>query len=223
MTSLRNYGLELIVVVVNHGMGRKIAKYAKSLGTSGSTVCYGKGTLKPNKLLEFFDLGQVEKEIILIINDSFSTKTVLEGLNKKYKFFKPSRGIAFSIPVKQLLGSNYIESKPIDKEVKNYMYNAIFTIVNKGKSEDVIEAARLAGANGGTIINARGSGHNENEKIFNLEITPEKEVIFILCNKDITDKVADSIKDKLNIDEPGNGIIFIQDVSNAYGLFGQKE
>lgn len=223
MTSLSNYGLELIVIVVNHGMGRKIAKYAKSLGISGSTVCYGNGTVKSNKLLEFFDLGQVEKEIILIINDSFSTKTILEALNIKYKFSKPNHGIAFSIPVKQLIGSNHIESKPIDKEVRNIMYNAIFTIVNKGKSEDVIEAARLAGANGGTIINARGSGHNENEKIFNLEITPEKEIIFILCNKDITEKVADSIKDKLNIDEPGNGIIFIQDVNNAYGLFEQKE
>ncbi|HPD99849.1 MAG TPA: P-II family nitrogen regulator [Bacillota bacterium] len=217
------FSLELICIVVNNGIGRKIAKFSKTLGVSGSTVCLGKGTVKPSKLLEFFDLVQTEKEVILIINDSFSTKSVLEGLNEKFKFAKPNHGIAFSIPVKQLIGSNFVEPKVLDEEVKQTMYNAIFTIINKGKSDQVIDAARSAGANGGTIINARGSGNHETEKLFNLEITPEKEIILILCKNEITNKVVNSIREKLNIDEPGNGIVFVQDVNYTYGLVDQTK
>ncbi len=57
---------------------------------------------------------------------------------------------------------------------KNTMYDAIFVVVDKGKAEFVVEAANEAGAKGGTIIHARGAGEYEIEKIFSMEIEPEK-------------------------------------------------
>ena len=35
------------------------------------------------------------------------------------------------------------------------MYKAIFTVVDRGKGENVMDAAKSAGARGGTIINAK--------------------------------------------------------------------
>ncbi len=99
------------------------------------------------------------------------------------------------------------------------MYKAIFTIVDRGKAEDVITAATCAGSRGGTIINARGSGIHETSKLFNMEISPEKEVVLILAKTEDVTKITDTIVEQLDINKPGNGIIFVQSVENAYGLY----
>ena len=98
------------------------------------------------------------------------------------------------------------------------MYRAIFTIVDRGRAEDVMDAANEVGAKGGTIINARGSGIHETNKLFSMEIEPEKEMVMILSEKSVVDSIVSSIRKKLDIDKPGKGIIFVQEVSRAYGL-----
>ncbi len=70
-----------------------------------------------------------------------------------------------------------------------------------------------------TIINARGSGIHETNKIFSMEIEPEKEVVLLISEKTLTKQIISSIKEQLQIDEPGKGIIFVQDINKAYGLY----
>jgi nitrogen regulatory protein PII len=91
--------------------------------------------------------------------------------------------------------------------------------VDRGKAEDVIDAATKAGSKGGTIINARGSGIHETSKLFSMDIEPEKEIVIILSEVESTEKIVSSIRSHLKIDEPGNGIIFIQDVNKTYGIY----
>lgn len=81
-----------------------------------------------------------------------------------------------------------------------------------------MDIATESGATGGTIINARGSGIHETHKLFNFDIEPEKEVVLILSKTDLTEQIATSIRDKLEINKPGNGIIFIQEVAKTYGI-----
>ena len=99
------------------------------------------------------------------------------------------------------------------------MYHAITTIVEKGKAEEVIEAATKAGSKGGTIINGRGSGIHETSKLFSMDIEPEKEIVLILSEAEMTQAIVSSIGERLKINEPGNGIIYVQDVNKTYGLY----
>lgn len=98
------------------------------------------------------------------------------------------------------------------------MYRAIFVVVDKGKAENVMDVAREAGARGGTIINARGSGIHETATFLNMEIEPEKEIVLMLTLTSMTDDIVAAIRDNLRIDEPGQGILFVQEVSETYGL-----
>ena len=98
-------------------------------------------------------------------------------------------------------------------------YDSIFVIVDKGKGEDVVDAATDAGAQGATIINARGSGIHETSRIFAIEIEPEKEIVLILVEDKITEEVCKKINDTIKLNEPGNGILFVQNVSKAYGVY----
>lgn len=216
------FDLELICLIVNHGQARKITSYAREIGVTGSTVCLGKGTVKPNKFLEFFDLAESEREIILMIVDSVTSSRVMPMLNEKFKFYKRNHGIAFSVPVNDIVGSTAVPRSHTSGGKKMSGYKVIFTIVDKGNAELVIDAARKAGSKGGTIINARGSGIHETEKFFNMEFSPEKEIVLMLAEETIIEGIVSSIKKEINIDDPGNGIIFIQDVHRTYGLVDQK-
>jgi len=101
---------------------------------------------------------------------------------------------------------------------KSNQFDLIVTIVNKTHSEKVLEAARQAGAEGGTIIFGRGTGIHENAKLFGIAIEPEKELILTLIKKDLTESVLDSIVAKVNLDQPGKGIAFVLDVEKVVGI-----
>lgn len=211
---------ELIYVIVNYGMGSKILQKAKEYGISGGTVFLGRGTVN-NPLLNFLSLYDERKEIVLMGTDNHTADDALAELNKQFQFKKPNHGIVFTTSVCEIIGSrnSYCEENQEGRGVNKQMYQIIITIVNRGKAEEVIEAAKVAGSKGGTIVNARGSGVNETSKLFNMDIEPEKEMVIILSKQDITETIVSSIREKLEIDKPGNGIIFIQDIKKSYGIY----
>lgn len=211
---------ELIYVIVNYGMGSKILRKAKDCGISGGTVFLGRGTVN-NSLLNFLSLYDERKEIVLLGTDKLKAEQALIELDKEFQFKKPNHGIAFTTSACEIFGSRCYkcEEKKEERGVDNPMYKIIITIVNRGKAEDVIDAAKAAGSKGGTIINARGSGVNETRRLFHMDIEPEKEMVMILSKEDVADAIVSSIKECLDIDKPGNGIIFIQNVDKVYGIY----
>ena len=106
-----------------------------------------------------------------------------------------------------------------EKEVaKKEKYEVIVVIVNEGHSDKVMDAAREAGARGGTIAHARGSGTKDIEKKYGIVITPQKEMLYILVNENIRDKVMESVYKAAGIDTMGQGIIFSLPVDNVSGI-----
>ncbi|WBL16619.1 P-II family nitrogen regulator [Sutcliffiella sp. NC1] len=210
---------EQVCIIVDFGKGSKIVQTAKKHGISGGTILVGKGTVK-NRLLEMLGINDIRKEIIILVSDKNTVHHAIEQLDKKFKFSKPNHGIVYTTSIYRVLGAKCMK-ETINEEsgVNNTMYHAITVIVEKGNAELVIDAATEAGSKGGTIINARGSGIHETSKLFSMNIEPEKELVLILSEKESTENIISSIRSKLKIDEPGNGIIFIQDVNKTYGLY----
>lgn len=216
-----NTTYDLVYVIINQGLGSKVLQKAKEKGIHGGTIFYGLGTVR-HPLLNLLALYDEHKEIILMGGDSNTVDHVINHLIHSFKFHKPNHGILFRINSCRMLGSRFNDcnEREIIKEVKK-MYHIITTIVDKGKGEEVVNASKEAGASGGTIINARGSGVNETSKIFNMEIEPEKEIVMIVSHTDKSHQIIDKIKKDLNIDEPGQGILFVQEAAEVHGLFHQ--
>ncbi|NLY81254.1 MAG: P-II family nitrogen regulator [Clostridiales bacterium] len=218
LDSVANY--ELMCVVINYGMGSRVMHKAKQYGISGGTVFLGRGTVD-NALSKFLSLYDERKEIVLLGTDNHTADYVSTQLKKDFHFEKSNHGIIFTTSMSGIVGSSRFGDKKSEegRGVNKTMYQIIITIVNRGKAEDVIEAAEAVGSKGGTIINARGSGMHETSKLFNMEIEPEKEIVMILSKEDITDTIVSSIREKLKISKPGNGVIFIQNVNKTYGIY----
>lgn len=210
----------LLCTVVNFGVGSKVMSILRRQGVSGGTIFSGKGTVK-NFLLEILDLTDIRKEIVLSVTVPSLADRALEVLNKQLAFHKPHHGIAFTITVNSQVGVHPVSPDQAKERrgVIKPMYNAIFVVVDKGKAEEVIEAAKPAGARGATVINARGSGIHETKKLFAMPIEPEKEIVMILSQIELTSAIVSSIREELQIEEPGKGILFVLNVDQTYGLY----
>lgn len=107
------------------------------------------------------------------------------------------------------------KNKAIDGEIK---FELIITIVNRGYSDFVVEAARNAGASGGTIINGRGTGVHEKESILGVSIQPEKEMVLTIVKKEEKSKIIQAIVAGANLNKEGRGICFSLPVEDVAGI-----
>ncbi|WP_101697142.1 P-II family nitrogen regulator [Clostridium minihomine] len=97
-------------------------------------------------------------------------------------------------------------------------YNLIITIVNRGYSEQVMKAAELGGATGGTIVLARGVGNHEVENFLGISIQPEKEIILILTPRETKQQIMKSICQKCGFCTEARGMSFALPVDDALGF-----
>src|SRR5690625_577813 len=172
----------LFCLIVDFGKGSKMVKEAKRLGATGGTIFLGKGSVSSH-MLDLLGFSEIRKEVLVIVISRELEDNLYQGLNKKFSLEKPHRGIAFSMPLKYCFGMRKMQGHTrSDKQgVNKVEHEAIFTIVDKGLSEQVLDAAKKAGATGGTVIHGRGSGTQEKAILFNIEIEPEKEIVLILA------------------------------------------
>ena len=97
-------------------------------------------------------------------------------------------------------------------------FDLIVTIVNRGFAEEVVNAAKAAGAEGGTIINGRGTGVHENAKLFGISIEPEKEIVLTLIDRNKTGDVLAAISHAVDLNKPGKGVAFVLEVEKTAGI-----
>lgn len=81
-----------------------------------------------------------------------------------------------------------------------------------------MNAARSAGARGGTVMHARGTADEEVQKFFNIPLQPEKELVMIIVKSDIRDSVLQHLYKEVGLDTPARGIAFSMPADKAVGL-----
>ncbi|MCQ2749427.1 MAG: hypothetical protein MJ246_05570 [Clostridia bacterium] len=99
-----------------------------------------------------------------------------------------------------------------------YPYELIFTIVSREYLDAAKEAAKRAGARGGTSIHALGLGSADAFKFLGITINPEKEIMLNVVKKEEKTKVMSEIVEEVGISTAGQGICFALPVDYALGL-----
>lgn len=208
---------KLIYVIVPDHKASKVLKESKKLGALGGTIYRAKGTLS-DKFLNFFSIYNEKKELLIMAVDEESASKIVPTLVAKFNLEKKNTGIIFTTNLTAISGS-LLEKELKKDEVVDPMFKLITTIVDRGKANDVVESANAAGARGGTVLHARGSGTKETLKLFNMDIEPEKEVVMIIVDTKIAQNVVERINNDLEINIAGKGIIFVQDIDQAHGIY----
>lgn len=97
-------------------------------------------------------------------------------------------------------------------------YELIIAIVNRGFSDAVMDAAKEAGAHGGTVFLARGTGANDTQKFFGITIQPEKEVVMILVPREKKRDIMRAVGRGASLTREGRGMAFSLPVDDVVGV-----
>jgi nitrogen regulatory protein PII len=96
-------------------------------------------------------------------------------------------------------------------------HELIICIVNRGFSEAVMDAARGAGARGGTVLHGRGTSR-DTHTVLGMRIEPEKELLLIAVEKTIARGVIEAVNEAAGLGTPGSGICFASPIEDIVGL-----
>jgi len=97
-------------------------------------------------------------------------------------------------------------------------YNTIFAVLERGKADSVMDAAKKAGAKGGTIFLGRGTGTHEAKTFLGLTLETGKEILMLVTPSEDTDRILKAVIESGRLTEPGHGIAFVVRDVEVYGL-----
>ncbi len=115
------YKHEVIFCIVNSGYSEAVMDAAKKLGARGGTVINARGTAS-KEAENFFHISITpEKEIVMILIPTKIKDAVLHALYKEVGLDTEGQGIAFSVPVENVVGLTEGEASPAPTEHKKQL------------------------------------------------------------------------------------------------------
>ena len=102
--------------------------------------------------------------------------------------------------------------------MKDTDHELLLVIANYGYNEQIMEAARAAGATGGTVIHAKGAGMEGAEKFFGISLASDKEMIFIVVRSELRRAIMSAIMQHAGTDTKACAICFSLPVTDTAGL-----
>ena len=185
----------------------------------------GSGTAA-NEVLDYLGLESTEKAVGISVVEGERWTTIKRQLEKKLKIDAPGGGIAFIVPLSSIGGKKtlqyLIESHDYKKEeestLKNTTHDLVIVIAEQGYTNLIMDAAREAGAYGGTVIHAKGTGAEAAEKFMGVSLAVEKEIIYIVTKTELKNDIMKAIMEKAGPDSKAKAITFSLPVTDTAGL-----
>ena len=155
-----------------------------------SSICQGSAN---SKTLTLLGLEKSEKMLMQSIVPHNKLAQLKYDLTHKMAIDLPDRGIALAVPLSSIASRSVLShilkdqgesNETIEDNERKINMELIISICAKGNSDNIMNAAREAGARGGTIIKAKGTANAGTDKFFGMAISDEKEITYIVAKKE---------------------------------------
>lgn len=219
-------GLKYFVVISDRENEEYIIDFLHDCGIKSVRGQYCNGTASQS-MLDYLGLVKTQKIMIECMVTSDKTEQLksaflygseLSGSGKCFAYFMPVDSIGGESAKKYFIGDSSIPDTE-DNMDNLTKYVLIEVIVDKGTVDDVMAVAREAGATGGTVVKAKGTGA-EIAKLFGITISEEKEIINIVTKRELRDDIMKAIMKHCGKDSPSHGIVFALPVESVVGVKG---
>ena len=190
----------------------------------------GRGTAVKS-MLDVLGIESNLKRIMFSVANEEKTREFITRQKRQLHIGVPGHGIVIAVPVKSIGGGKtvaYLRGE--DGTAKytpslNYAYELIVVIANEGRTDTVMNAARAAGARGGTVLHGKGTGSEAAMKFLNISIADEKEVILIVAPTAEKTAIMSEILKKAGPDTDAKAIAFSLPTSAVagFGFSGEAE
>ena len=205
----------LLVAVCDRSKAKRIMGLFRGRGALFNLAMLGRGTAG-SKILNYLGIGESEKTVLLSALPAAEAIKLIGDVDRRLDLKKPGHGIVFTLPLDGNTGGRTMNGEQTMNS-EDCRYGLVVAMVNRGYTEELMDAARAANATGGTIVHAKEFGRRT-EKFFKVTIQPEREIVFILAESDKKDAIIKSIAEKAGPETPVGAVTISLPVCDVEGL-----
>ena len=217
--------LYMMTTIVNRKIAPDYAKLYQENGLNIMFLSLGFGTVS-NDIMDYLGLDSKEKAVVTAIIEEEKWLNIKKHLERDLKIDAPGGGVAFTIPLSSIGGrktlqflienENYVKQE--ESTLKNTTHDLLVVIAEHGYTNLIMDAARKAGAYGGTVIHAKGTGMAAAEKFMGVSLAAEKELVYIVVKSQQKNPIMQAIMDEAGLNTKAKAIVFSLPVTDTAGL-----
>ena len=204
----------LIITITDRNQGGEFAAWYQAQGIPLVLTSLGHGTATT------VGLEATEKAVLLCIAPR-STRLVRQA-EKDLWLDVPGRGVLMTVPLSSIGGSaakEYLLRQEGEPSMETKVtHELLIVITNQGHTDQVMDAARSAGATGGTYIHAKGTGVEAAQKFFGVSIAEERELVFILVKAEKRRDIMKAVMTQAGMQTAAQSVVFSLPVCDIAGL-----
>ncbi len=211
---------------------KSASKAAKLLEREGVPVSYKMSAMgtAPNEILDMLGLGSTDKTVLLSFSQKSISQKLLQKIGDELRLNATDSGIAFTVAlkgmsnllIKMLEKNSSEETNETNAEEQKIMadpkYSLIAAVVKRGYSNEVMDAARQAGARGGSVVNSRRIADEEICNTWGLGVQEEKEIVLIAAKAETKMEIMQRIGEKCGMHSDAKGVVLSMPIENIVGL-----
>ena len=227
-------GLNMVITITDRERTETAINLFRENNVFTTDIVLGQGTAS-REMLDYLYLNPSEKAIVFGVVTGAGLLPLLKAFKRKMFIDVPGNGIVAVVPLNTIGGRRSLEymldGQAVDTTQRSQEeaermermsvktdHELIFVIANEGYSDLIMDAARGAGAAGGTVIKAKGTGAEYTEKFFGFSIASEKEIHLLVTPAQGRNNIMKAIMEKAGLESKAQSIVFSLPVSHALGI-----
>ena len=208
-----------MITITDRSRCGEFAAWYQEQGIPLVLTALGSGTAT-TEILDCLGLEATEKAVLFCVAPH--SPQLVRRAEKALWLDVPGRGILMTVPVSSIGGAaarDYLLQQEAEKSMeKEITHELLVVITNQGHTDMVMDAARAAGATGGTAVHAKGTGTELAKKFFGVSIAAEKELIFILTLEETRVPIMKAIMAQAGMQTEAQSLVLSLPVSGIAGL-----
>ena len=215
--------MNYVISIVDPYMLDQLGEIHRELELPLTLVVHGRGTATKSMLEMLGIVGTKERRVVMTVADKERTSRLIEEERRQLYIDAPGHGIIVAVPIKSVGGGktlSYLSGghSTGGQPTLNYDYELILAIAHEGYTDAVMDAARAAGARGGTVLHGKGTGSKDAEKFFRVSIAQEKELILIVAKSDEKTAIMRSIIANAGVNTEAGAVVISLPVTEVAGF-----
>ena len=232
MTEQRNLQMipRLVIAITREEDQKKLEEVLDSMNAPLCFQFRGKGTA-PSEMMDIFGLRGTTRLLTGALMPKSLVQPLFETMNRQLSFRHRGGGIAITIPVSgcqshvlQILNNAALDEikealKGDEEEMREKSeYSLVWVSVASGYSDDVVDAARNAGAKGGTVIKGRRRSSEQVSHHFGISMQEEQDFVMIVVPREKKNETMAAITSVCGLGTDAHGVVLALPVDDVMGL-----
>lgn len=193
----------------------------------------------PSEIMDIFGLRGSVRLITITFLPKCKVQDVFSQLSRRLPFHRKGGGVAVTIPITGL--QNYVlrmlsreineeKRREIEEKIRKKMegdktemkekseYSLVWVSVASGYSDEVVDAARNAGARGGTVMKGKRSVTSHAGHHPGIAVQEEQDLVMIIIPNHKKEEIMSAISHSCGMKSEAHGVVLSLPVEDVLGL-----